>query len=230
MDAVLRYYETFNLIPVGEQNAISTPVLLEKLKERGCQISLRTLERDLVRISGAHGLFPLGSSENTKPTRWFWTEHLQFPMMSLDEALTFKLAEMFVDPVLPFSLRDRLAPYFKQADDRLVKGNLDHWASKFKIVLPESDSSPFPKMMASLSVISDALIRNFKFKATLHGMDADCLVNPFGMVLKLGDVYVVATVNNDTEIRKLPLYNFVSATLTDEPVIFPEGFDLNDYT
>jgi hypothetical protein len=235
MEKVLLYYEIFNLIPVGLENRISTTALLNKLNNKGCNIGLQKLQRALRDISATHGLFPLCCEQGTgaKPSEWFWIERLQFPMMSIDEAITFKLAEMFVEPVLPITLRDRLEDYFKQADKRLEEGGLGHWKNKFKVVLPENNLS-VSTVMKSLSVISDSLIHNRQFKASFfeqnHNIEAEYMINPLGMVLNLGNIYIVATIDDDIQIKKLPLYIFKSVTLKDTPAIIPEGFDLENYT
>ena len=82
--------------------------------------------------------------------------------------------------------------------------------------------------------ISDALIHNRQFKASFfeqnHNIEAEYMINPLGMVLNLGNIYIVATIDDDIQIKKLPLYIFKSVTLNDKPAIIPEGFDLENYT
>jgi hypothetical protein len=46
----------------------------------------------------------------------------------------------------------------------------------------------------------------------------------------LGNIYIVAIIDDDIQIKKLPLYIFKSVTLKDTPAIIPEGFDLENYT
>lgn len=117
MDTILRYFEMLRFIP-KEPGSISTPDLLKKLQDEGYQIDIRTVQRDLNKLSASR-LFPFTSSEDTKPLCWFWPKDappLQLPLMSADEALTFKLVETFLESLLPPSIRSHMAEYFKLAD------------------------------------------------------------------------------------------------------------------
>ncbi len=127
MDTLLRYFDMLCLIPKAP-NSISTPELLEKLQSTGYDVDLRTVQRDLIKITSSP-LFPISSTEGKKPLRWFWIDNsspMQFPMMSTDEALTFKLAEIFLEPLLPPSVRSRLSGYFDLADKRLQESKFEH--------------------------------------------------------------------------------------------------------
>jgi predicted DNA-binding transcriptional regulator YafY len=74
MDSLLRYFDMLCLIP-KEPRTISTPELLTKLQDTGYRVDLRTVQRDLSMLSSSH-LFPISSTEGTKPLRWFWPEGL----------------------------------------------------------------------------------------------------------------------------------------------------------
>ena len=92
------------LIP-KEPNWISTSAILITLQNKGYRIDIRTLQRDLDTLSGSR-LFPFTCNEMTKPQQWYWpigSERFHLPIMEIEEALTFKLVEQFLEPLVPHS-------------------------------------------------------------------------------------------------------------------------------
>lgn len=136
MDTILRYFEMLRFIPKGEPG-ISTPDLLKKLQDKGYKIDIRTVQRDLIKLSASGSLFPFTSSEDTKPLSWFWPKdapRLQLPLMTADEALTFKLVETFLESLLPPSIKLHMADYFQLADNTLKASPLACWIDKVRII------------------------------------------------------------------------------------------------
>jgi hypothetical protein len=100
MDSLLRYFDMLCLIPKAP-NSISTPELLEKLQGTGYDVDLRTVQRDLIKIS-ASPLFPISSTEGKKPIRWFWIDNsspMQFPMMGEFKQTTQKFHRILTNPL-----------------------------------------------------------------------------------------------------------------------------------
>jgi hypothetical protein len=215
----------FNLIPVGEENAVSTQYIFNKLKDdyRYDDVQERTVQRDLEKtLSHLHALECITGN----PNRWYWNRHLQFPMMSIDEALAFKLNEMFIQPVLPTTCK-RLEGYYQQANDRL--GNkLGAWAEKIRVTMP-TQSSSMNKMFEQLDVVAAALVHEKQFSANFINNES-CLFNPLGLLFKLGNATLVATIGNDSRVLKLSLFEFENAQMTGNDVITPRNFNLDDYT
>lgn len=233
MDTLLRYFDMLCLIPKAP-NSISTPEILNQLQKMRYEVDLRTVQRDLVKISAAP-LFPIASTENTKPIRWFWADnvkHTQFPLMSTDEALTFKLAEMFLEPLLPPSVRSRLSGYFDLADRRLQESKFEHWVDKVGIVPNNLPLLPAEIEPSVLAVVYEALLKNQRFKATYHAVhnsEKTYDINPLGLVFRHNVIYLVATLFEYTDIKQLALHRFKNAELLDRVVKMPEGFVLGEY-
>ena len=233
MDSLLRYFDMLCLIPKAP-NSISTPELLEKLQSTGYDVDLRTVQRDLIKITSSP-LFPISSTEGKKPLRWFWIDNsspMQFPMMSTDEALTFKLAEIFLEPLLPPSVRSRLSGYFDLADKRLQESKFEHWAEKVGVVPNNLPLLPAEIEPSVLAVVYEALLKNQRFKATYHAVhnsEKTYDINPLGLVFRHNVIYLVATIFEYTDIKQLALHRFKNAELIDRIVNVPEGFALEDY-
>ena len=233
MDSLLRYFDMLCLIP-KEPRTISTPELLTKLQETGYRVDLRTVQRDLSMLSSSH-LFPISSTEGTKPLRWFWPEGLvrvQLPMMTSDEALTFKLVETFLESLLPPTIRSHMAEYFQLADTTLKASPLSCWIDKVRIVPnglallpPEIDSAVLP-------IIYKALLKNRRFEATYQGRERDAKtyqVNPLGLVFRNNVIYLVATIGDYSDIKQFALHRFKHAELSQREVSIPAGFTLDNY-
>ncbi len=233
MDSLLRYFDMLCLIPKAP-NSISTPDLLEKLQNTGYEIDLRTVQRDLIKLSSSP-LFPISNTENTKPLRWFWIDNsspMQLPLMSTDEALTFKLAEMFLEPLLPPSVRSRLSGYFDLADKRLQESKFSHWTEKVGIVPNNLPLLPAEIEPSVLAVVYEALLKNQRIKATYHAVynsEKTYDINPLGLVFRHNVIYLVATLFEYTDIKQLALHRFKNAELIDRIVKVPDGFALEDY-
>jgi predicted DNA-binding transcriptional regulator YafY len=233
MDSLLRYFDMLCLIPKAP-HSISTPELQEKLQSTGYEVDLRTVQRDLIKLS-ASPLFPITSTEGTKPLRWFWMDNvspMQFPLMSTDEALTFKLAENFLEPLLPPSVRSRLTSYFQLADARLHESKFDCWADKVRIVSNNLTLLPPEIKPSILVVVYDAVLNNRRFHGTyqaIYKSPKTYEINPLGLVFRHNLIYLVATIGDYNDIKQLALHRFHDATFSDRIVRVPDGFNLDDY-
>lgn len=212
MDTLLRYFDMLCLIP-KEPSSISTLELLEKLENTGYKIDLRTVQRDLIKLSSSN-LFPICSSDGTRPLRWFWknnSDRLQFPMMSTDEALTFKLVEMFLEPLLPPAVKSHITDYFQIADKTLKISPLASWIDKVRIIPSNLALLPAEIPQSIVTVIYDALFKNKRFNATYQAIDKPFKsyeVNPLGLVFRHNLIYLVVTINDYLDIKQLALHRF----------------------
>jgi predicted DNA-binding transcriptional regulator YafY len=233
MDAILRYFEMLRFIPKAP-NAISTPELLKKLQDEGYSVDIRTVQRDLNKLS-ASGLFPFTSSEDTRPLTWFWPQNvpkLQFPLMTPDEALTFKLVEQFLNPLLPLSVKNHLADYFALAESTLKSSPLASWIDKVRIVSNNQALLPPEIDNAVLAVVYEALLKNRRFTAVYRRRNDEIKtyeVNPRGLMFKGSVVYVLATLWDYQDVKQLALHRFSEAILLDKDVSVLSGFSLDTY-
>jgi predicted DNA-binding transcriptional regulator YafY len=233
MDTTLRYFQMLRLIP-REPDSISTPDLLKKLQDIGYQMDIRTVQRDLSKLS-ASGLFPFTSSEDTKPLCWFWPKHaprLQLPLMTADEALTFKLVEQFLNPLLPLSVKDQLADYFILADRILQASPLANWLDKVRIISNNQALLPAKIDDAVLAAVYEALLKNRRFTAIYRPRKDELKtyeVNPLGLIFKGSSVYLLATLWDYQDLKQLVLHRFTEAALIDKEISVPNGFSLDNY-
>lgn len=233
MDSLLRYIDMLSMIP-RYPNDISTPELLSKLQHAGYEVDLRTIQRDLIKLSKSP-LFPIGSTDNSKPLRWFWPNRIkpiQLPTMTSHEALTFKMVETFLEPLLPPSIKSQLADYFQAADNVLNTSPLMNWIDKVRIIPSSLALLPAEIDGTVLPVIYEALLRNRQIQATYHPVEQEAKtyrVNPLGLVFRHNVMYLVATIGDFQDIRQLALHRFIAAEVTETAISLPEGFSLDRY-
>jgi hypothetical protein len=122
-DTLFRYLAMLQLIP-RSPGRISTPVLLEKLSERGFSIDARSLQRDLRDKLAAH--FPLGCDDSEKPYRWYLDRdfHCNLPALDVPSALTLVLAEEYLKGLLPPVVIGQLSPQFRDARKLLCSASI----------------------------------------------------------------------------------------------------------
>lgn len=236
MDTILRYFQMLRFIP-KEPDSISTPDLLLKLQDLGYEVDIRTVQRDLNKLS-ASGLFPFTSSEDTKPLCWFWPKHAlrqQFPLMTTEEALTFKLVEQFLIPLLPLSIKNQLGDYFALADGTLKISPLANWVDKVRIIPNNQSLLPAQINSEVLSVVYEALLKNKRFTAVYRrrGKPTDEIkpyeVNPLGLMFKGSAVYLLATLWDYSDVKQFAMHRFQEATLLEKTVTVPNEFTLDNY-
>ena len=233
MNNLVRFLKILTLIP-REPDSISTPDLFKKLNQCNYQISYRTLQRDLEKLS-ASGLFPLTSSENTNPLAWFWPKHapkFQLPMMSIDEALVFKLVEDYLNPLLPASMNEPISHYFTLADATLHASPLQAWTNKVRIIPNSFALLPAEMDEAVSQVVYDAVLKSQVIRFTYCGFseeDTQWQAQPLGLVFKGNVVYLVAKADENTNPSHFAFHRITGAELLPNQDNTSTDFCLDDY-
>jgi len=235
-DTLMRQWQMLRLIP-RHPLKISTPELVQRLADADFSTTQRTVQRDLLSLSD---IFPLQSDERSKPFGWSWmadADVLDVPGMDTDTALAFYLAEKHLEPLLPRTTTKRLQAHFRTAAhvlDRIAsdKGN-PAWRNKVRVLL-RGPGLQAPAIKPEIQAgVHDALLRNRRLKVTYkpRGQDGDkdYEINPLGLVLKDGLVYLVCSMWDYPDIRLLTLHRMQKANPLDIPASVPDGFDLDAY-
>lgn len=100
--AIARQWELLKLLP-SRPPGKSSRELAEALAQEGFKVTKRTVERDLNELII---LFPLVCNDKGTPYGWHWLENTQLdlPSLPLTEALSLRLLEDFLKPLLPESV------------------------------------------------------------------------------------------------------------------------------
>lgn len=233
-DPIMRHITMLGLIPVLPRK-ITAAQLHEKLEAQSFEINIRSIERDLHKLSA---WFPLVSDEG-KPAGWAWSERdvaHAFPPMSIEGALIYELLSRYLKPAVPASMLAAMEPEFAQARrtlNYLSESPVGRWNRRIA-VLPFGQQLIPPAVNPDvMSVVNHALFNSRQFAVHYRAMGdkqaKPLVVNPLGLVYRDGVFYLVATAWKYTDPRHLALHRMTNASQRAEPVIVPEGFDFQRY-
>ena len=232
-DTLLRHWRMLREIP-RHPRKISTVELKQRLSAAGYETTLRTIQRDLIKLSGA---LPLLGDE-TSPQGWSWEAHapqMDFPTLEPQAALVFHLAERYLQTLLPASTLDYLSPWFRTATGVLDnQGNgLSAWRNKVRVIAPGQPLLPPIIDSEVQSVVTQALLTNRRLDVTYRPRssteDKSYEANPLGLVVRDQVIYLVCTLRDYDDIMQLVLTRMVSAKLLETSARKVEGFDLDQY-
>jgi len=208
----------------------------EVLESEGFDISERSIQRDLIKLSS---VLPLISDERNKPFGWSWIRNAPDfgPAMDPIEALSLSLAHQYLEPLMPGQSFNRVKIFFDRADSVLKESStskIKKWRDRVRVV-PQWQRLISPKINEKAqSAIYDALLRgnqlkvNYVKRGTTEGETR--LVNPLGIVLQ-GNVHrLICTMAEDPDnVRHLPVHRFRRAEWNGLKSKEPKGFDMDQY-
>lgn len=233
-DTLLRQLTLLRLIPTYPGYTASQ-TLHEKLHERGFKVDLRTVQRDLNRLST---IFALTSQEDGGRNKWSHSADapLNLGAMEPDTALALYLAESHLKNLLPQSVLDLLGPQFNKARnylDELDQNNLAHWARRVrahpngKALLPAQVSTDVWR------AVSVALLERRQLKVDYLSRSTakrkELLLHPAGLVSRHSISYLLASVDGYTDVRQFALHRIQNAECLDAAAQQTEPLDLDHY-
>lgn len=234
--AMARQWELLKVLP-GKAPGLTAKDIAERLKTLGFEVTKRTVERDLVELSR---LFGIVCNDRNAPYGWHWMaqESLSLPALSTADAVSLKLLEELLRPLLPAAMLDVLETRFQQARAKLAdlaeENPHARWSEKVRYVSPALPLLP-PKIKEGvLEAVQNALlsekqinvaylkIGEEKYKNTLR-------LHPLGLVQRGPVTYLVATAFDYTDVRLYAVHRIREAQMTEDAIKCPKGFKLDHY-
>ncbi|TDO06078.1 MULTISPECIES: helix-turn-helix transcriptional regulator [Halomonas] len=234
-ETLFRYLTMLQLIP-RHPGRIATPVLQEKLRERGFQIDNRSLQRDLRDKIALH--FPLGCDDSQKPYRWYFDRdfHCNLPALDVPSALTLVLAEEYLKGLLPPVVVGQLTPQFTDARrllDDLESNDLSQWAKRVRAIPNGKALIPAPLEESTWQAVTQALLEqkalDVKYLSRSTEEEKAFTLHPQGLVSRHSVTYLLATVNDYTDIRQFALHRIREPRISEKSWREVEDFDLDGY-
>ncbi|MCC5853487.1 MAG: WYL domain-containing protein [Alkalimonas sp.] len=232
---ISRHWELLQLLPARPPGAEAKQLTIQ-LRDRGYPVTKRTVERDLLMLSG---IFPLQCNDKGTPYGWYWMQDaaLDLPGINLMDALSLQLVEQSLRFVLPSSMLQPLTSRFMQAHNKLRALQNDApgaaWLDKVAVVEPG---------MAMLQPQVDAALLETIQEALLYDQQLDTVylsphnqaprpyrLNPLALVQRGPVSYLIASCVPYHDPLRFALHRFKSAALRDEPAIRPDNFELQAY-
>lgn len=233
-DTLLRSLQMLQLIPRFPRK-IETTMIRDSLEQYGFNVSARTIQRDLIKMSS---IFPLVSDERNKPYGWSWKgdDSIGFPAIDTPTALACVMAERFLSDLIPVSALKKLEPNFKQARNilkELKNSGLGKWENKIRITPRGHQLLTAQIKSGILDVVYESLLVGRRFEAKYQPRQVtESLkyeVSPMAIVHRKNVSYLVCTLWDYIDIKQLAIHRFQAARPLDRNVIIPKGFDIDEY-
>lgn len=230
-----RQWELLKSLP-DRSPGVSALELSQRLAEAGFKVSKRTVERDLVELSQ---LFPLQCNDKGTPYGWYWTPGAtaELPGLTLSEALTLRLVEDSLRPLLPAYMLKSLEPRFAQAHRKLQalgpQVPAARWIDKIASVPPELALQAPEVNGELLELIQLALLEDRQLSCSYFAAHrnkvTELKLNPLALIQRGSITYLVAIAEPYVDVRLYAAHRFQQVELLDVPSRRPDDFSLEAY-
>lgn len=233
-DTLLRLLTLLRLIPPFPRYT-TAPVLHEKLHDRGFSVDLRTVQRDLQRLSVP---FSLIDQEEGGRKRWSHSESAPLDLRDMEPAtaLALYLAEDHLKNLLPQSVLDLLGPQFSKARNylgELETNHLSHWARSVRALPNGKALLPAPIKPEVWREVSTSLLERKQLRVSYlsrsKGEPKPMLLHPAGLLSRHSVSYLIGSVESYDDLRQFALHRIQTAECLNEPARLRADFTINDY-
>ena len=232
---LLRQWELLKQLPSTGTGKTANE-LTKTLNDAGFKISKRQVERDLNELMET---FVLDRDDRSVPQGWKWMKgaSVDLPAMTISEALSLRLVEDTIKPLLPVSMLEGLETRFRQAEKQLAALSKENrkakWANKVRTVPPTLPLIPPVIDSTVLATVQEALLADVQVEVEYRAMRDEegktMLLHPLAMVNRGAVTYLIATAFEYEDIRLYALHRIHKASRTDDAVKRPVDFNLDDY-
>lgn len=233
-DTLLRQLALLALIP-EQPRYTSAAVLHEKLQERGFCVNLRSVQRDLLRLSV---MFPLISEEKGGRNQWSFTEGASLDLRDMEPptALALSLAEGHLQSLLPQSVLELMAPQFRKAQaylQSLEKNQLANWSRRVRAVPNGKTLLPAQVDEQIWATVSNALLEHkqlaVRYLARGRSQPSAFILHAAGIVSRHATSYLIASVNDYQDLRQFAMHRIQSAEVLAQDANAHPHFNVDDY-
>jgi predicted DNA-binding transcriptional regulator YafY len=233
-DTLLRLFSLLRLIPEYPRYT-TAPTLHEKLRERGFSVDLRTVQRDLQRLSGP---FSLLDEDEGGRKQWSHSKNAPLDLRDMEPAtaLALYLAEGHLKNLLPQNVLDLLGPQFNKARNylgELEQNHFSQWARSVralpngKALLPaEIDKTVWQQ--ASTALLERKQLR-IHYLSRSKGTAKQLLLHPTGLISRHSISYLIASVEGYDDLRQFALHRIQQAECLNDLARERPDFEINHY-
>ena len=234
-ESSLRQLQILQILP-RYPGKVSTSQIQGQLEDLGFSVSLRMIQRDLESLES---IMPIICDDRERPFGWSWHQSafgLQ-PSMDPIEALTFSLAEQYLEPLMPSKSFKRIKVFFDRANSILKKikrNEISRWRERVRVE-HQWQRLEAPKINDQIEAeIYDALLKGRQL-SVLYTNRAEKrakqrIINPLGLVLRGQIHYLICSMDEDKDNpRFLPLHRFTKAEWNGNTSYEPKGFSVDKY-
>lgn len=233
-DTLLRLFALLRLIPTEPQRIAST-TLLEKLHDKGFSVTLRSIQRDLNRLSLP---FSLQCDESESPFRWSFTRDAPLRLEDMDAptALALYLSESHLTRLLPKTVIDQLSPQFRRARNFL--GDVGHngladWARRVRAIPNGKTLLPAAIAPEVWHTVSESLLERRQIKVSYRsrskGGVKQLVLHPVGLVSRHAITYLLASVDGYDDLRQFALHRIQLIRMLESEAREQADFNIDKY-
>jgi predicted DNA-binding transcriptional regulator YafY len=235
IDASIRLVKLLTLLPRAPHK-VSTRQLRDRMAAEGMDVTLRSIQRDLTRLSAHFAI----STDGAKPEAgWQWIKgaaELSAPALDDRSALAWVLAGQYLDGLLPHDMKNALQPRFDAARKVLAQtpfARTRRWAERV-IAKPRGFQLLPPKVEPGVAeAVQRALLDRRRLTILYLRPSEDeareAEISVLGLVVRDSLIYLVVVFWGYDEPRQLRLDRIKSARQCDKPAHEPKGFSLSTY-
>ena len=231
-DTILRQWALLRSIP-NHPRRIATTQLQALLAEAFGAVSLRTIQRDLNRLSL---IFQI-EGDQSKPQGWSWRKDHKLDVQTLDPAtaLTFNLAELYLTKLLPPAATSQLKPWFNAARNLSATraSSMTRWQDKIRVI----PHSPFRVLPHINQEVQDAVYEALQtermleitYQAISTASEKTYPVHPLAIVVRDSTIYLVGRIRDYDDIRILAVHRITNAVILERPAVIQASFSIDEY-
>ncbi len=234
-DTLLRQWSMLKLLP-SRGSGLPSSEIRKRLQEHGYEVDVRTVQRDLVQLSQC---FPLRCNDRSVPHGWLWAPDagVDIPCMSVPGALTMKMVEEYLRPILPASVLRVLQPHIDHATrvlSQMDAGNtVASWTDKVRVVHPAITTLAGDIDADVLENIQDALMRGLQVEVAYQRLGSEqsssLRLHPQALVQRGPVLYLIASAFDYEDVRIYALHRCHSVRILDEAAQRPPGFSIDEF-
>ena len=233
--ALARQWEILRLMP-GRAPGITARDLALKLRDTGFPVTKRTVERDLVELSSVFGI---ECNDKGMPYGWHWMrgQEAMLPGVSVADAVSMRLVEELLRPLLPPAVLEPLESRFEQARRKMSELGGDNtavrWADKVRYVPPSLPMLTPAIDPAVLDTVQQALMDGRALRVSYRRPSGDVAegmpLHPQALVQRGSVTYLVATAYDYDDPRLYAVHRMVKAEAALDACRAAPGFTLDAY-
>jgi predicted DNA-binding transcriptional regulator YafY len=234
-NTVARQWELLKLLPTYGTGKTASQ-LADALSELHFSVSKRQVERDLNELMEN---FPIDCDSRSIPYGWRWVKgaDLNLPGLTLAEAVSLRVIEDTVRPLLPAAMLDVLDTRFRLANTKLAslakQNPAARWVDKVRAVPPALQMRPAVISSEVLKELQEALMHGQQVEAEYRTLGADktktIQLNPLGLVSRGPSLYLIASSEAHDEPHMYAVHRFNQVCRTQTTAKRPKSFDLDVY-
>lgn len=230
-DTLSRLLELLKALP---HHGWTTPSeLREQLANRGFDVDLRSVQRDLKELQKT---FPLDHNDKGKPHGWRWANEAAggIAAMGTPEALMIALVQKHLQAVLPATMLAGFDTLFIRARQKLDRlgplSGAKQWPDKVHVVPPGMPVAA-PSINDSVQrAVAEALLADRQIAALYtpgaKGRGRRYQLHPLGILLRGATSYLAATTGGNSPVRLYAMHRFREAQSSPLPSELPSGLNL----